>query len=335
MDRAGQRRDRGVALLPLVVVAAVSLVAGSVVGTVAARSDASEPPVSPFGEYGRSRIPVYDCPGGRQIGTAGSGDRIVLTGIFEGDDGWLRTRDPESPWTVWWIAADAVDPDAELDDLEPATCVDEGELVALDDLLDEEPVDDEVDEAEGVDEPAPADDPTPPTTAPGPPTTVAPGQPAPPTTQPATTTSTSTTTTSTTTTTTTTSTTTTTTTPVAPTFGGVNRSAPAIRENFNGSCDTALPTTSTLSTSVSHPSGIASVEFRRRIGNGPWGGWQQVSSSGGAVSGQIGPYPADTIGVDQTVSVSWEFRATSTAGTTAVRSSTANERVDLSWCSLG
>lgn len=346
-------------------VVATVAVAGAVgVAIGAAGGDESSLPAQ------RDRVALHGCPGEAEVDELRTGDRIFLTGR-SADGEWLELRDPYDPVVRRWVRTAAVDSDQSVDALavveecDGAPTDSEGPMVGdepsdpdgdADEELasgpdaDDDPADDgdETDESDDGDQSddgdgeTDGDDPTDPGTVPGPggttgaplspgqpaPVTPGPGRPgpvqpsprptapaptsppptAPPTTQPP---------------------------PTAPAFGGVSVSASAIRENFNGACNTNLPTASTVSVAVSHPSGISGVQMRRRIGTGSWGPWQQMSFGGGVASGQIGPYAAGTIPPYSTRSISWEVRATSGAGTTATRSSTANQQVTLHWCSLG
>ena len=298
----------------------------------------------------RQRVAVYECPGGEAVGHLAHLDRIVLTATHTDHDGWIRTRDPMSPNTAWWIRSEYVDPDIELDGLPAVECLDRFDVAAFDELgalLDDfevfdepdddadEPDDGETDADEVLPDPEP--DPTAPDTAPAatapetaPDTTVPTATT--PATGPATTTTAPPATTAPATTTTTT--TTTTTVPAVVTWGSVTRQHATIREDFPGACDTNLPTTSQISTSVEHPAGITSVEFRHRVAGGAWSGWQTVATQAGQVTGTVGPYAAGVAPPDGSVTAEWEFRATPAQGSTATLSSTGQNQVSVAYCGL-
>jgi len=311
----------------------------------------------------RAVVALHTCPGEEVVGELRSGDRVWLTGRSRDGD-WLELRDPLDPTLRRWLPAALVDGDGADDELEVVE--DCGETVAVLEPVEvdrEAPGDGPSEEATGpegdedgedpgegeeaddpsalepadpgapgglpagpgepaapvlpgrpsagVPSPGPAPAPSPrPAPSPGPGPAPAPGpSPGPaPTPPPA---------------------------PTNPTIGSVSRSAGVIRENFPGACDTGLPTTSTVSTSTSHPSGITSVQVRRRLGSGAWSGWQTVANGAGPVSFQVGPYPPGTAPAFGSTTVSWQLRATSNAGTSTTVSSTANQNVELRWCSLG
>jgi len=126
---------------------------------------------------------------------------------------------------------------------------------------------------------------------------------------------------------------------VEPTLTFVSRSAPQIRENFNGGCDTSLPTTSAITVEATHPSGVSSVQFRSRVGSGAWTGWQPMgplmSGPANRYRATIGTYPPDTLPPDATATISWQARVTPADGPVKTLSSTSNTNVTLTWCSLG
>lgn len=282
-------------------------------------------------------LTYYSCPATDAGGQFHHGDRVLVTGLDESGE-WLQVRNPDNLDDRVWVLREYVDPDDELD-LPVAGCTAEPgsfdqaaaptTTSTPDTTLPEDPEEGEEGE-EGQD----GDEAEEPTTTTAPSTTVP--TTAPPTTAPTTAPTTTQPTTPPTTAPTTTVPTTTSTTaaPVAPSFGPVSVSTLAIKENFTDACAGHPHISSTVSTSVSHPSGISKVEFRRRVGSGSWGPWQQVASGAGSVSGQIGPYAPDTAPYQGSTSISWEFRATPNNGPVATRSSSPSERVTLNWCSL-
>lgn len=313
------------------------------------RTDQTEIDEIGGGTIRRPRVAVYGCPGGEAVGHLAHLDRIVLTATHVDHDGWIRTRDPMSPNTAWWIRSDHVDPDADLDALPAVECLDSFDVAAFDELgalLDDFEVFDEPDDTDDADEtdtdealPDPEPDTTAPATAPA---TTAP-ETAPETTAPtattpdtgaATTTTVPPATTAPATTTTTSTTTTTTTIPAVVTWGSVTRQHATIREDFPGACDTNLPTTTQISTSVEHPAGISSVEFRHRVAGGAWSGWQTVATHAGQATGTVGPYAVGVAPPNGSVTAEWEFRATPAQGSAATLSSTGQNQVSVTYCGL-
>lgn len=261
-------------------------------------------------------LTYFGCPNVGPMGELRDGDRVYLTGR-DGSGGWVQVRSPEHRNERVWVRGEHVDPDSVVD-LPAEDCSSEPGEMALVDPDAPTTTTSSVPETIAPETTEPSDDT--PTTAP---TTTQPGQTTTTTAPPATTTSTTTTTT------------TTTAPPVAPTFGSVQRSQPAIKEDFSDNCANLTAVTSTISTSVSHPSGAVTVQFRTRLGDGAWSSWQTVATQPGSVQGQIGPYAPDTLPYDSTAEVSWQFRALPTdGGPVATRTSTGNETVTLNWCSL-
>lgn len=288
----------------------------------------------PFASAPSASVPAagavhyYLCPGEGDLGRLASGDRVYLTGTDESGD-WVQLRAPGAAADRAWIERDHVDPDRDVD-LPLASCSTEiaeferadGTTTTTSTLPLEEP-------GEGEEPTTTTESPTTSTTRPST-TTTRPTPTTTSTTRPPSTTSTTRPST------TTSSTTTSTTAPpaVAPSFGPVARSAASIKEDFGDSCPGHPNTTSLITTSVAHPSGSVTVQFRWRLAGGAWSQWQTVSNNPGQASGQIGPFAPDTLPVNGAAEVSWEFRASSDNGPTRTRSSSPNERVTLNWCSL-
>jgi hypothetical protein len=129
--------------------------------------------------------------------------------------------------------------------------------------------------------------------------------------------------------------------PVQPTLTFVSRSNAEIREAIAaniGACDTSLPTTSEITVEAKHPSGVAQIQIRSRVGSGSWTGWSSMNPllSGPAdrYRAALGPYDpsANGIPVYGQATISWEARVTPVDGPTKVLSSTSNNRVELHWC---
>lgn len=98
-------------------------------------------------------------------------------------------------------------------------------------------------------------------------------------------------------------------------------------------CDNSLPTSSQISVSANHPSGLASVQFRYRL-QGNWSTWSNASLSGGQYRGTIGPFDPPLLPPDGTTTITWEFRATPNQGAASTLSSTGSNQVTLVYCSI-
>lgn len=134
-DDLSRRRatgDRGATQLAAVAIVGAVALGGGAVGYGAQQAlgddDSAPEPVVIEADEERGSIATFDCPDGEMIGELHGGDRIYLTGVHEETDGWVRTRDPLSPETIWWIGDERLVADSNLDDLPEVGCDDPDEL---------------------------------------------------------------------------------------------------------------------------------------------------------------------------------------------------------------
>ena len=292
------RGDRGavpVATLAIALAIAGGLVVGSILGFTGA--------LDLFGESdtiaSAAAAPYYGCPGdASSAGVLHRGDRVFATGRTQ-DAAWIQVRSPRSSDARVWLAANDLDPDADLLPLPVLPCA-----VVVEVSVETT------------------------TTVPGDTTTT--------TTVPGDTTTTSVADTTTTVAATTTTVAVTTTTLAPPSVGQVSESHDPIWESYAGFDDcNGVPSqfnTSVISATITAPAGVQSVTMFWSVGD--QNGSKPMTLNGGMYRATLGPFQAEEPSVvppNQSLPITVAVSVTDSLGRVATRQTT----VTLNDCTFG
>lgn len=260
----------------------------------------------------RAAVPVFDCPGGAAVDTLHNGDRIFASGVHDELEGWLEIRHPNDPGRGFWIEQRFITPDESVGDLEEAPCV-EAEVfygepptttTSSSTTTTTRPGQEPADDPDDPDEPddsgqSPQPDQTPTTQpssggggSPGTTTTTKPsggGSPG---------------------------TTTTTEAPdtTGPSISNLGRSPTSIYEKYDPAEPCASQHTTTVSASISDPSGVSSATLSWSVADANGKSSKAMPGSGGSYSGTVGHFAQNTAPTNGTLTISITVTATDGEG---------------------